>query len=420
MKRVAWVAVVMATVGVAPAGAEIVRQAKPAAIPAPVTAPIEAPSSSAPTQTEVADDTLVAPPADAPRDNIRWPKPDTPAPASVPPVEGEAPVEASPPEPRGNIRWPQTQEGAKPPPEEASDLIEGSDVPPQVSRVDAFREGMAAYARTGDAQRHEAAARSLRIAAEAGDLRAAAALGYLQAMGLGVPRDAVRGRQQLVAASAAGLARADYLLSLIEHNDRRPGAAQREATYRESAARRGDALAQNAMGVHYQRQGDRATAELWYRRAAEAGSVSAKQNLAALTTPATTADASTPTRPDADGAEALYAQARRYHRGEDVAVDYGQALRFYRAAAARGSEPARQMLGLIQSRPGTSGAVDPLWMRQLASASVGDARSNVVTRVSEAPVRAPRLDDPLSGLAALSAGTGPASAPRASAARRIP
>lgn len=391
----------------APAAAEIVKPVRPPAVPAPVTAPVEAPSTRATTGTRLADESLAEPPGEPAHDAVR------PAP---PEGAAQAPPAAAP-APQSNIRWPQAVPApVAAPPSEPAD-IEGADVPPTLSRVDAFRDALAAYAQADDPQRHERAARLLQVAAEAGDLRAAAAYGYLQALGLGLPRDVARGRRQLEAASAAGLARADYLLSVIERADRRPGAAQREAAYRERAARRGDALAQNAMGVHYQRQGDATTAELWYRRAAEAGSPSARQNLAALAGASAAKPADAGDAP-ATEAETLYAQARRYHRGDGVAIDYGQALRFYRAAAARGSEAARQMLGLIQSRPARDGAVDPVWMRQLASAPVATASGRPASPQAGTASRAPRLDDPFSGLAALAPGQ-PAS-PKAATARRIP
>ena len=60
-------------------------------------------------------------------------------------------------------------------------------------------------------------------------------------------------------------------------------------------------------------------------------------------------------------------------------------------------EAARQMLGLIQSRPSADGSIDPLWMRELATASVG-----AVNRKQQAPaaltVAVPKNDDPLTGL----------------------
>lgn len=413
MNRVLLGCVTFACWATLPASAEIVRPVRPQPVLPPVTAPVEAPSSAAPTQTEVADETLAAPPK-AQADNIRRPpaEPVAASPAVASPVEGDM---TGPDPARGNIRWPAkaatvapAQDAAPAPPP-----VEGADVPPAVSRVDAFREALAAYAQGQHAQ----AAELFRAAAEAGDVRASAALGYLQAKGMGVPRDPLRGRRQLEAASAAGLARADYLLSVLERDDRRAGAAQREASYRERAARRDDALAQNAMGVHYQRQGDPTTAELWYARAADAGSASARRNLASMA-PGTAPDGAVGETPATPQTDSLYAQARRYHRGEGVPVDYGQALRYYRAAAARGSEPARQMLGLIQSRPSRDGAVDPAWMRQLASAPVAGT-GGVATPAASTPARtAPRLDDPLSGLAALSPGQ--AASPKATTARRTP
>jgi TPR repeat protein len=188
---------------------------------------------------------------------------------------------------------------------------------------------------------------------------------------------------------------------------------------RESAAKRGDPAAQNAMGVHYQLQGDRSTAEMWYRRASEQGSPAARWNLAHLAR----ADANraqltaTVLTAETGDAAALYELAQRYHRGEGVPPDYPRALRLYRAAAAQGSEPARQMLGLILSHTDAAGNVDPAWMRQLASTPPAISDRKALDPVQRDAVAAPRDDDPLSGLLALSVPRGAVSAP---IPRRIP
>lgn len=80
------------------------------------------------------------------------------------------------------------------------------------------------------------------------------------------------------------------------------------------------------------------------------------------------------------GSEEAYALARRFHRGDGVPANYTEAIRLYRLADAQGSALARQMLGLIYSRPTPDGQVDPAWMRQLSqiepgTAGVGTARA---------------------------------------------
>ena len=148
-------------------------------------------------------------------------------------------------------------------------------------------------------------------------------------------------------------------------------------------------------------EGDRTTAQMWYQRAADNGSAAAKLNLASLARGDEVrrqVEAGGDAAADGD-AESLFSLARRYHRGDGVTVDYGKALGLYRDAAAQGSKPAQQMLGLIQSRTLPGGGFDPTWMRQLASAAVGQSGGNLISSITSAAQ--PRLDDPLAGLSDL-------------------
>ncbi|MGY0558332.1 MULTISPECIES: hypothetical protein [unclassified Lysobacter] len=266
---------------------------------------------------------------------------------------------------------------------------------------DPLQRALAAYRGDADPRSYAEAARWFKVAADAGDRRAAMAFAYLQGLGLGVARDPATARRNLQQISAAGVARADYLLSLLAAADRRRGGQKQQAALRERAARAGDGVAQNAMGVHYQVQGDRTTAQMWYQRAVDNGSAAAKLNLASLARGDEVrrqVEAGADAAVDGD-AESLFSLARRYHRGDGVTVDYGKALGLYRDAAAQGSKPAQQMLGLIQSRTLPDGGFDPTWMRQLASAAVGQSGGNLVSSITSAAQ--PRLDDPLAGLSDL-------------------
>ena len=69
----------------------------------------------------------------------------------------------------------------------------------------------------------------------------------------------------------------------------------------------------------------------------------------------------------------LFAQARKIHQSGKTPADYGDALRLYQEAAGKGSEPARQMLALILSRPAANGSINVIWMRQTAHVMVGPA-----------------------------------------------
>lgn len=77
-------------------------------------------------------------------------------------------------------------------------------------------------------------------------------------------------------------------------------------------------------------------------------------------------------KPPAPGhnAEALFKQARRYHRGDGIPVNYNEAIRLYRLAQAEGSVQAQRMLNLIYARTSPDGQLDLAWMRQLSDADV--------------------------------------------------
>ncbi|WP_133480127.1 hypothetical protein [Cognatilysobacter segetis] len=406
-----------ATLRLALAGAVLVASTAAASRPASTAASVDAavPASPAPPA-----DVDATPPAlpEPPPSNIRWKtgRPPTPPPAGAPAPASNirlptatAPAVAAPePEPpASNLRWKSPAPVVTPADTAAAAAAAESAEPVAIpdSPAEALRRALLAYRRTDDPRRFDTAFRLFQAAAAGGDLRARIAVGYLQAMGLGTQRDVATGTRALLAASAAGMARADYLLSLME-----PAGSARETSLRASAAGRGDAAAQNAMGVHFARAGDRDTAELWLTRAAASGSPAAKANLARL---AQSRGAQRQREADDAGAGAgeaasLFALAQRYHRGTGASVDYGQALRYYRAAAAKGHGPARRMLGLIQSRPAPDGAVDPAWMRQLATVDLGDgdrASAGAAPTASGLPAAAAplQLDDPLVNLAGVAA-----------------
>ncbi len=69
-------------------------------------------------------------------------------------------------------------------------------------------------------------------------------------------------------------------------------------------------------------------------------------------------------------AQATYLAARRFHRGDGVALNYAEAIRLYRQADAQGSGHAKRMLSLIYSRTTPEGGLDAVWMRQLADLDV--------------------------------------------------
>ncbi|UXI66567.1 tetratricopeptide repeat protein [Tahibacter amnicola] len=69
---------------------------------------------------------------------------------------------------------------------------------------------------------------------------------------------------------------------------------------------------------------------------------------------------------------AQFELARRYHRGEGVPIDYSEAMRLYRLSARQSYSPAKEMLGLILSKPDPA---EPLgvavsWLQELSMARV--------------------------------------------------
>lgn len=69
----------------------------------------------------------------------------------------------------------------------------------------------------------------------------------------------------------------------------------------------------------------------------------------------------------------LLQEAQRWHRGEGVPANYGEALRLYRDAERAGSEEAGRMLALIASRPTPGGGINTEWMRQLSYIDLSQA-----------------------------------------------
>lgn len=218
-------------------------------------------------------------------------------------------------------------------------------------------------------------------AAVAGEPLALLGQAYCLASGTGSPRSPGRARDLYRLLEEQGYARAYYLHALLEAQDGSAGGQQRSRSLLETAAEKGDAFAQNALGVNYERMGERATARIWYRQAAEKGSRAAKNNLSRLQKLGAATSSSDEgiqlVRDQAKAGDkvAQFELAQRLHRGVGVPVQFQQALRYYRLSAAQGYAPARRMLQLILSKPAADGQIDADWMRQLSSMDVGGTRS---------------------------------------------
>lgn len=241
--------------------------------------------------------------------------------------------------------------------------------------------------------------RRFRAAADHGNLNAMLATGYLLSRGLGTARDRNAARSLYAIAANAGYPRAWYLQSLLEGdlNTAQGTIASRQSLERAAAA--GDALAANALGGVYERLGQRGTAQLWYRQAAAHGSEIATKNLQRMgdapdTQAAELRIAQLRDRVDAGDAAATYELATRYHRGDGVAVNYGEALRLYRLAAGLGSAPAQKMMSLISSRSSSAEQINAGWMQELSRLAVVDEATDQAGQSVHLAVD----EDPLTGL----------------------
>lgn len=131
----------------------------------------------------------------------------------------------------------------------------------------------------------------------------------------------------------------------------------------ESAAAAGDTQARIELGLEAVVNGDLAAARSYLQAAApRSRAAAADLELLKLQETRAAAQAAAPTTE----AEQLFERARRAHRGIGAPANYAEALRLYQAAAAKGSVPARRMLGLITSRPQPDGTINLAWMAQLA------------------------------------------------------
>ncbi|MDO5623567.1 MAG: hypothetical protein Q4G71_02645 [Pseudomonadota bacterium] len=142
------------------------------------------------------------------------------------------------------------------------------------------------------------------------------------------------------------------------------------------AAAEGDVQARIELGLEALARGDLKGARDYFQAAAPR-SAAAAANLQLLER--RTARPASPAAAPGDAA-ALLAQARRFHRGEGVPVNYAEALRLYRAAADKGSAEARRMLALITSRPQPDGSVNIGWMAELAQLDMSSSLPQIDVR----------------------------------------
>ncbi len=135
------------------------------------------------------------------------------------------------------------------------------------------------------------------------------------------------------------------------------------------AVRAGNAQAGNELGLEFIARGDLDQAMVQFQ-SASAKSEAAAANASLLARRSHSSSSVGARSPRYSPAE-WYAEAQRYHRGDGVPANYTEAVRLYQVAASSGDSQARKMLELIFSRPLQGGAIDIVWMQQLASLHIG-------------------------------------------------
>lgn len=253
-----------------------------------------------------------------------------------------------------------------------------------------------AYYMAGTSPQAMANARKwFKAAADSSESRAMLAYGYLLSQGYGGMRDLQQGRELLQRAEGQGLPRATYILSSLEASI--PGSKKRAEARRllERAATAGDVIAQNALGIEYELEGDISSAKHWYGKAINQGSDVALANFSRLEKKSTSAKRSSLEKLKdgvADGDPlAMYELAIRYHKGDGIGRDYIEALKLYQKSADRGYTAAQEMVSLIMSRP----SADPKlpfslpWMATLADriSNTSEKGQGSSTNVFELPRR---------------------------------
>ena len=216
----------------------------------------------------------------------------------------------------------------------------------------------------------------LRQQADAGNLCAQAALGYLQALGIAMPATPGAGRAVVADAAARGCKRAHYLIARLEESGPTAEHRERARSALLAGAGAGDGQALNHLGTLVEIGGDTVRARSLYREAQSAGNRAATQNLLRLRRLEEMGPEREPfeeleRRARAGDAQAQYRVARRIHRGEGRAVDYVAAWHWYRESARQGFKPAHEMIALVLAQPSAkNGKITAKWFASLAFVDV--------------------------------------------------
>ena len=135
------------------------------------------------------------------------------------------------------------------------------------------------------------------------------------------------------------------------------------------AVKYNDRFARVEAGLRAVQKNDLAQATLHFEEASKLGSDVAKRNLRNVQRisdlHSNKSAAFSTVNPNAEAAQ-LFTQAQNLHRQGTSVTDYLQAIEGYRHAANKGDVRAVRILGLIMSKPSSTGGIDIVWMKQIS------------------------------------------------------
>ncbi len=206
------------------------------------------------------------------------------------------------------------------------------------------------------------------------------ATGYLLGMGYGTTANYDEAKKYLQKVADLGYPRAYYLLGLLELHkagaDRFNLPAERLLN---KAAELGDAPAANTLANQYYQRRLFDKASYWNNKAIQLGSPAAQKNQKIISSGSQDLAKATSTSlkseylrdlriksQNGDG-QASYELARRYHKGSEVGVNFGEAIRLYRLAAEQGNEQAKRILPILLSKQNQQGNLNTIWLQETAN-----------------------------------------------------
>lgn len=206
------------------------------------------------------------------------------------------------------------------------------------------------------------------------------ATGYLLGIGYGTTANYEEAKKYLQKVADLGYPRAYYLLGLLELHKAGSGRFNLPAErLLNKAADLGDAPAANALANQYYQRRLFDKASYWNNKAIQLGSQAAQKNQKIINSGSQDLAKATSTSlkseylrdlhtksKNGDG-QASYELARRYHKGSEIGVNFGEAIRLYRLAADQGNEQAKRILPILLSKQNPQGNLNTIWLQETAN-----------------------------------------------------